>query len=76
MCSDNPSINHLILSSYQFNPPLAKEPVIVKVLVKALTAIPAPDFNLCLYLLAEHAVSNFLIKAHKQKVINIIHLAS
>lgn len=29
----------------------------MKILVKALTAIPAPDFNLCLYLLAEHAVS-------------------
>lgn len=43
--------------SYQFNPASAKEPVIVKILVKALTAIPAPDFNLCLYLLAEHSVS-------------------
>jgi hypothetical protein len=50
----------ICLYSYQFNPALAKEPVIVKILVKALTAIPAPDFNLCLYLLAEHAVSLFL----------------
>ncbi|KAL7314084.1 hypothetical protein PS15m_007739 [Mucor circinelloides] len=47
--------NLAILKLYQFNPALAKEPVIVKILVKALTAIPAPDFNLCLYLLAEHA---------------------
>ncbi|CAO3657480.1 unnamed protein product [Mucor hiemalis] len=47
--------NLAILKLYQFNPNLAKEPVIVKVLVKALTAIPAPDFNLCLYLLAEQA---------------------
>ncbi|KAI9486246.1 MAG: armadillo-type protein [Benjaminiella poitrasii] len=47
--------NLAILKLYQFNPSLAKEPIIVKILVKALTAIPAPDFNLCLYLLAEHA---------------------
>lgn len=47
--------NLAILKLYQFNPQLAKEPVIVKVLVKALTAIPAPDFSLCLYLLTEQA---------------------
>ncbi|KAI8075494.1 armadillo-type protein [Gilbertella persicaria] len=47
--------NLALLKLYQFNPSLAKEPVIVKILVKSLTAIPAPDFNLCLYLLAEHA---------------------
>lgn len=47
----------IYFDSYQFNPTLAKEPIIVKILVKALTAIPAPDFNLCLYLLGEHGVS-------------------
>ncbi|OBZ89547.1 Eukaryotic translation initiation factor 3 subunit K [Choanephora cucurbitarum] len=47
--------NLALLKLYQFNPSLAKEPVIIKILVKALTAIPAPDFNLCLYLLAEQA---------------------
>ncbi|KAI8970503.1 armadillo-type protein [Pilobolus umbonatus] len=47
--------NLAILKLYQFNPSSAKESVIIKILVKALTAIPAPDFNLCLYLLAEHA---------------------
>ncbi|KAI8990949.1 armadillo-type protein [Mycotypha africana] len=47
--------NLAILKLYQFNPNLAKESVIIKILVKALTAIPAPDFNLCLYLLAEQA---------------------
>ncbi|GAA5796311.1 armadillo-type protein [Helicostylum pulchrum] len=46
--------NLAILKLYQFNPTLAKEPIIVKILVKALTVIPAPDFNLCLYLLGEH----------------------
>ncbi|CEG80830.1 Putative Eukaryotic translation initiation factor 3 subunit K [Rhizopus microsporus] len=47
--------NLAILKLYQFNPQLAKEPIVAKILVKALTALPAPDFNLCLYLLAEHA---------------------
>ncbi|KAI9265978.1 armadillo-type protein [Sporodiniella umbellata] len=46
--------NLAILKLYQFNPQIAKESAIIKVLVKALTAIPAPDFSLCLYLLAEH----------------------
>jgi hypothetical protein len=55
-------MNQILINSYQFNPTLAKEPVIVKILVKALTAIPAPDFNLCLYLLAEHAVSIFVMR--------------
>ncbi|EIE76053.1 hypothetical protein G6F46_007554 [Rhizopus delemar] len=45
--------NLAILKLYQFNPQLAKESVIVKILVKALTVIPAPDFSLCLYLLTE-----------------------
>ncbi|KAG0740601.1 hypothetical protein G6F57_000765 [Rhizopus arrhizus] len=48
-------VNLAILKLYQFNPQLAKEHVIAKILIKALIALPAPDFNLCLYLLAEQA---------------------
>ncbi|SAM07987.1 hypothetical protein [Absidia glauca] len=47
--------NLAILKVYQFNPTEAKEPVIINILAKALTAVPAPDFNLCLYLLSERS---------------------
>jgi translation initiation factor 3 subunit K len=47
--------------SYQFNPAEAKEPVIINILAKALTAVPAPDFNLCLYLLSERSVSTVVL---------------
>ncbi|CAO3670324.1 unnamed protein product [Rhizopus stolonifer] len=47
--------NLAILKLYQFNPSLAKEPVIVKILVQSLITIPAPDFSLCLYLLSDYA---------------------
>ncbi|KAI8369332.1 armadillo-type protein [Radiomyces spectabilis] len=47
--------NLAILKLYQFDPSLAKEQVIINILAKSLTAIPAPDFNLCLYLLSEQA---------------------
>ncbi|KAF7728430.1 hypothetical protein EC973_006108 [Apophysomyces ossiformis] len=47
--------NLAVLKLYQFNPSLAKEPVIINILVKALTVVPAPDFNLCLYLLTEQS---------------------
>ncbi|ORZ01255.1 armadillo-type protein [Syncephalastrum racemosum] len=49
--------NLALLKLYQFNPQSAKESVIVNVLVKSMTAVPAPDFNLCMYLLAEYAGS-------------------
>ncbi|CAG8557607.1 9130_t:CDS:2 [Ambispora leptoticha] len=48
--------NLAILKLYQFNPHLVNEQVIINILVKALTAIPNPDFNLCLYLLHENTV--------------------
>lgn len=41
---------------YQFNPDLYSGDVVVKILVKALTAAPAPDFNLCLAFLGERWV--------------------
>ncbi|KAI7869575.1 armadillo-type protein [Spinellus fusiger] len=49
--------NLAVLKLYQFNPNLANTSVIINILAKALTAVPAPDFNLCLYLLSEQAVS-------------------
>ncbi|KAG2178974.1 hypothetical protein INT43_001823 [Umbelopsis isabellina] len=45
--------NLAALKLYQFNPHLTNDKVIINILVKALTAVPAPDFNLCLYLLTE-----------------------
>jgi len=50
--------NLAILKLYQFNLQLTRERVIYNILVKALTAIPEPDFNLCLYLLTEQMVAD------------------
>ncbi|KAI8067894.1 armadillo-type protein [Gongronella butleri] len=47
--------NLAILKLYQFNPTKAKDDVVCNILAKSLTAIPAPDFNLCLYLLSERS---------------------
>ncbi|KAG6911830.1 hypothetical protein DXG01_000077 [Tephrocybe rancida] len=44
-------------SSYQFNPELYNPDVVVNILIKALTACPLPDFNLCISLLDERPVS-------------------
>ncbi|CDH54348.1 eukaryotic translation initiation factor 3subunit k [Lichtheimia corymbifera JMRC:FSU:9682] len=46
--------NLALLKLYQFNPQLTKKTVIINVLGKALTAIPNPDFNLCMYLMTDH----------------------
>jgi len=45
--------NLAVLKLYQFNPSLTNTGVISKILLKALTQLPNPDFNLCLYLLNE-----------------------
>ncbi|TFK30608.1 ARM repeat-containing protein [Coprinopsis marcescibilis] len=45
--------NLAILKLYQFNPDLYNPDVVINILVKALTATPAPDFNLCISLLDE-----------------------
>ncbi|GLB36322.1 putative component of the eukaryotic translation initiation factor 3 (eIF-3) complex, which is involved in protein synthesis of a specialized repertoire of mRNAs and, together with other initiation factors, stimulates binding of mRNA and methionyl-tRNAi to the 40S ribosome [Lyophyllum shimeji] len=45
--------NLAILKLYQFNPELYNPDVIVNILLKALTASPLPDFNLCISLLDE-----------------------
>ncbi|KAL1916324.1 uncharacterized protein VTP21DRAFT_5941 [Calcarisporiella thermophila] len=49
--------NLAILKLYQFNPHLTNDQVVINILVKALTVIPEPDFNLCLFLLNETVVS-------------------
>ncbi|KAI9311722.1 armadillo-type protein [Dichotomocladium elegans] len=61
--------NLALLKLYQFNPKLTKKSVIVNVLGKALTAIPNPDFNLCMYLLADHVDD-----AHVQSMIQLQQL--
>jgi len=43
--------NLAILKLYQFNPDLFNPDVVVNILLKALTAEPFPDFNLCISLL-------------------------
>ncbi|KAG9047460.1 hypothetical protein FS837_002174 [Tulasnella sp. UAMH 9824] len=48
--------NLAILKLYQFNPELYNGDVVVNILVKALTATPGPDFNLCLALLCERPI--------------------
>ncbi|KZS93126.1 ARM repeat-containing protein [Sistotremastrum niveocremeum HHB9708] len=45
--------NLAILKLYQFNPDLYNGDVVINILIKALTAAPMPDFNLCLALLGE-----------------------
>ncbi|KAF9576759.1 hypothetical protein BGW38_008114, partial [Lunasporangiospora selenospora] len=45
--------NLAILKLYQFNNHLINDQVVNNILVKALTTLPEPDFNLCLYMLSE-----------------------
>ncbi|KAG0046590.1 hypothetical protein BGZ83_008249 [Gryganskiella cystojenkinii] len=49
--------NLAILKLYQFNAHLTNDQVVNNILVKALTTLPEPDFNLCLYLLNEQMVA-------------------
>ncbi|KAF9968005.1 hypothetical protein BGZ70_007202 [Mortierella alpina] len=49
--------NLAILKLYQFNPHLTNDQVVNNILVKALTTLPEPDFNLCLYLLNEQVIA-------------------
>jgi translation initiation factor 3 subunit K len=43
----------LLCLRYQFNPELYNPDVVINILIKALTASPSPDFNLCVSLLDE-----------------------
>ncbi|TFK76934.1 ARM repeat-containing protein [Pluteus cervinus] len=49
--------NLAILKLYQFNPELYNPDVVVNILIKALTASPLPDFNLCISLLDERPIN-------------------
>ncbi|KAL5534420.1 hypothetical protein ACEPAG_882 [Sanghuangporus baumii] len=52
--------NLAILKLYQFNPALYNPDVVVNVLIKSLTAVPFPDFNLCIALLGERPIASNL----------------
>ncbi|XP_058108731.1 eukaryotic translation initiation factor 3 subunit K-like [Magnolia sinica] len=45
--------NLCLLRLYQFEPERISSQIIARILVKALMAMPAPDFNLCLFLIPE-----------------------
>lgn len=45
--------NLCLLRLYQFEPSRMSIQIVAKVLVKALMALPAPDFNLCMFLIPE-----------------------
>ncbi|KAJ7630651.1 armadillo-type protein [Roridomyces roridus] len=49
--------NLAILKLYQFNPDLYNPDVVINILIKALTASPLPDFNLCISLLDERPIN-------------------
>ncbi|KAF9015333.1 armadillo-type protein [Cyathus striatus] len=49
--------NLAILKLYQFNPHLYNPDVVINILLKALTACPLPDFNLCISLLDERPIN-------------------
>ncbi|KAF9986345.1 hypothetical protein BGZ65_007927 [Modicella reniformis] len=59
--------NLAILKLYQFNTHLINDQVVNNILVKALTTLPEPDFNLCLYLLNEQM-------ANEESVVRLIAL--
>jgi translation initiation factor 3 subunit K len=48
---------HTWFPRYQFNPDLYNPDVVINILIKALTASPFPDFNLCISLLDERVPS-------------------
>ncbi|THH20226.1 hypothetical protein EW146_g1100 [Bondarzewia mesenterica] len=52
--------NLAILKLYQFNPDLYNPDVIVNILIKALTSVPFPDFNLSIALLDERPINTTL----------------
>ncbi|KAL5698515.1 Eukaryotic translation initiation factor 3 subunit K [Ranunculus cassubicifolius] len=45
--------NLCLLRLYQFEPERMNTQIVTRILVKALMAMPAPDFSLCLYLIPE-----------------------
>ncbi|CAN1773822.1 Eukaryotic translation initiation factor 3 subunit K [Linum perenne] len=48
--------NLCLLRLYQFEPVRLSTQIVARILVKALMAMPAPDFSLCLFLIPERVV--------------------
>nr|CAB3241724.1 eukaryotic translation initiation factor 3 subunit K-like [Phallusia mammillata] len=48
------SANLSVLKLYQFNPAFYQQEVVTGILLKALTALPEPDFSLCECLIDQH----------------------
>ncbi|CAO2836205.1 unnamed protein product [Amaranthus hypochondriacus] len=48
--------NLCLLRLYQFEPERMSTQIIARILIKALMAMPAPDFSLCLFLIPERVV--------------------
>lgn len=46
--------NLCLLRLYQFEPERMSIQIVARILIKALMAMPAPDFSLCLFLIPEH----------------------
>ncbi|KAH0654454.1 hypothetical protein KY290_031488 [Solanum tuberosum] len=49
----NLDANLCLLRLYQFEPERMSTPIVARILVKALMAMPAPDYSLCLFLIPE-----------------------
>ncbi|CAL9160993.1 unnamed protein product [Musa hybrid cultivar] len=54
--------NLCLLRLYQFEPGRMSVPIVVRILIKALMAMPATDFSLCLFLIPEQVQMEELIK--------------
>ncbi|KQK23287.1 eukaryotic translation initiation factor 3 subunit K [Brachypodium distachyon] len=50
----NLDANLSLLRLYQFEPDRLSVQIVARILIKALMAMPAPDFSLCLFLIPEH----------------------
>ncbi|KAL6648690.1 hypothetical protein ACP70R_012914 [Stipagrostis hirtigluma subsp. patula] len=50
----NLDANLSLLRLYQFEPERMSIQIVARILIKALMAMPAPDFSLCLFLIPEH----------------------
>ncbi|KAE8700360.1 Eukaryotic translation initiation factor 3 subunit K [Hibiscus syriacus] len=55
--------NLCLLRLYQFEPDRVSTQIVARILVKALMAMPAPDFNLCLFLIPERVQMEEQFKA-------------
>ncbi|PSS02061.1 Eukaryotic translation initiation factor 3 subunit K like [Actinidia chinensis var. chinensis] len=53
--------NLCLLRLYQFEPERLSTQIVARILVKALMAMPAPDFSLCLFLIPERVGSSHVL---------------